>query len=225
MNAIFCYMNGAVGKFEIKDIAYKAYNLLDKNYPKEISFLQVKNNFQLLISVILSAQTTDRQVMEVVPGLFKKYPDPLSLSKAALNDIMALIKPVGFYRVKAANIKKTAAKLLEDFNSIVPDTIEELVTLPGVGRKTANVIVGSLFGKPAIIVDTHFGRVVRRIGLTQAKEPDKVEKDIALLVPEKKQYRFSMAANLHGRKICHSRKPSCISCFLKSLCKSALFFS
>ena len=208
-------MNTSIEKF-----AYKVFNLLDKNYPKEISFLHFKNNFQLLISVILSAQTTDRQVMEVVPALFKKYPDPLSLSKAPLDNIMDIIKPVGFYRVKAANIKKTAEKLLKDFNGIVPDTIDELLTLPGVGRKSANVVVGSLFGKPAIIVDTHFGRVVRRIGLTQAKVPDKIEKDIALLIPEEKQYRFSMAANLHGRKICHSRKPSCSNCFLKSLCIS-----
>ena len=206
----------------IEKFAYKVFNLLDKNYPKEISFIQSKTNFQLLVSVILSAQTTDRQVMEVVPVLFKKYPDPLSLSKGSLDDIMDIIKTVGFYRVKAANIKKTAEKLLKDFDGIVPDTMEELLTLPGVGRKSANVLLGSLFGKPAIIVDTHFGRVVRRIGLTQAEVPDKVEKDIALLIPEKKQYRFSMTANLHGREICHSRKPSCTNCFLKSVCISAI---
>jgi endonuclease-3 len=217
-------MNVSVENFEIKEAAHKVFTLLDKNYPKEISFLHFKNNFQLLVSVILSARTTDRQVMEVVPALFEKYPDPLSLSKGTLNDIMNIIKSVGFYRVKAANIKKTAEKLLEDFNGIVPNTIEELVTLPGVGRKSANVVVGSLFGKPAIIVDTHFGRVVSRIGLTQSKDPHKIEKDIALLIPEKKQYRFSMTANLHGRKICHSRKPSCNICFLKSLCKSAPMF-
>ncbi|MCL2793190.1 MAG: endonuclease III [Spirochaetaceae bacterium] len=217
-------MNISVEKNEIKDIAYKVCTLLDKNYPKEISFLQFRNNFQLLISVILSAQTTDRQVMAVVPALFEKYPDPLSLSKGTLDDIMDIIKSVGFFRTKATNIKKTAVKLLEDFNSTVPDTIEELLTLPGVGRKSANVVVGSLFEKPAIIVDTHFGRVVRRIGLTQAKIPEKIEKDIALLIPEKKQYRFSMTANLHGRKICHSRKPSCNICFLKSLCKSVPLF-
>jgi len=215
-------MNDAAGKFEIKDIAKKVFNLLDKNYPKEISFLHFKNNFQLLISVILSAQTTDRQVMEVVPNLFKKYPDPLSLSKGNLEDIMEIIKSVGFYRIKAANIKKTAAKLIKDFNGMVPDTIEYLLTLPGVGRKSANVVVGSLFGKPAIIVDTHFGRVVRKIGLTESKDPKNVEKDIALLIPEKKQYRFSMTVNLHGRKVCNSRKPSCSICFLKSLCKSAI---
>jgi len=207
-------------KLEIKELAQAAFKLLDKHYPKEISFLHFKNNFELLISVILSAQTTDRQVMEVVPALFKKYPDPLALSKGELDDIMDIIKSVGFYRVKAANIKKTAAKLLEDFDSTVPNTIEELIKLPGVGRKSANVVVGSLFGKPAIIVDTHFGRVVRRIGLTQTKDPDKIEKHIALLIPEKKQYRFSMTANLHGRKICHSRKPSCDICFLNPLCKN-----
>ena len=213
-------MNVSAEKNEIKEIANKVFKLLDKHYPKEISFIHFKNNFQLLISVILSAQTTDRQVMEVVPALFKKYPDPQALAKGTLDDIMDIIKPVGFFRVKAANIKNTAAKLLKDFNGMVPDNIAELVTLPGVGRKSANVVVGSLFGKPAIIVDTHFGRVTERIGLTQSKAPEKIEKDIALLIPEKKQYRFSMTANLHGREICNSRKPSCDICFLKSLCKS-----
>jgi len=223
MNVIFCEMKKASKNIENKALnAKKAFKLLDKNYPKEISFLNVESDFQLLISVILSARTTDKQVMEVVPALFEKYPNPLALAQGKLEHIMGIIKSVGFYRVKAVNIKKTAAKLLEDFNGVVPDTIEELITLPGVGRKSANVIVGSLFGKPAIIVDTHFGRVVKRIGLTVEKTPDKIEKDIALLIPEKKQYRFSMTVNLHGRKICHSRKPLCNICFLKSLCKSTL---
>ncbi len=218
-------MSNTTKKPGIKDIANNIFNLLDKHYPKEISFIHFKSNFQLLISVILSAQTTDRQVMGVVPYLFEKYPDPLSLSKGNLDDIMDIIKPVGFYKVKAANIKKTAIKLLEDFNGTVPNTIEQLITLPGVGRKSANVVVGTVFGKPAIIVDTHFGRVVRRLGLTLSEDPDKVEKDIALLIPEEKQYRFSMTANLHGREICRSRKPLCKACFLKSLCKSAALFS
>ncbi|MCL2294210.1 MAG: endonuclease III [Spirochaetes bacterium] len=248
MNDIFSWMNVGSEKLEIKRlaartshsaprhgcretckarakralVAEKAFTLLDKNYPKEISFLNVKSDFQLLISVILSARTTDRQVMEVVPALFEKYPNPLALSQGKLQDIMGIIKSVGFYRVKAANIKQTSAKLAEEFASRVPCTIEELITLPGVGRKTANVVVGSLFAKPAVIVDTHFGRVVRRIGLTESKNPHKIENDIALLIPEEKQYRFSMTANLHGREICHSRKPLCTACFLKSLCKKEL---
>lgn len=200
----------------------KIYTLLDKNYPEKIAFIQYKNSFELLISVILSAQTTDRQVMEVTPSLFKKYPDPASLAKGNPDDIIDIIRPTGFFRVKGQNIKNTAIALVKDFNSSVPDTIEKLIKLPGVGRKSANVIVGEIFGKPAIIVDTHFGRVVKRLGFTTEKEPGKVEKDIAKIIPTEKQFRFSMTANLHGREICHARNPQCDKCFLKKLCSWVL---
>lgn len=196
----------------------KIYTLLDQNYPEKIAFIQYKNSFELLISVILSAQTTDRQVMEVTPSLFKKYPDPASLAKGNLDDIIDIIRSTGFFRVKGQNIKNTAIALVKDFNSYVPDTIEKLIKLPGVGRKSANVIVGEIFGKPAIIVDTHFGRVVRRLGFTAEKEPGKIEKDIAQVIPTEKQFRLSMTANLHGREACHARNPKCDKCFLKKLC-------
>jgi len=207
---------------ESRDKADKIFHLLDENSPEEISFLQYRSSFELLISVILSAQTTDRQVMEVTPQLFRRYPDPRSLAEGSPDDIMRIIKPVGFYRVKALNIKKTAAAIIRDFNGTVPDTIEQLITLPGVGRKSANVITGAVFGKPAVIVDTHFSRVVRRLGLTDQVNPDKIEAEIAEIIDPGKQYRFSMTVNLHGRKTCHARKPLCSSCFLAPHCLYAI---
>ncbi|MDX9799768.1 MAG: endonuclease III [Spirochaetia bacterium] len=206
---------------ELVYLANEIFTLLDSNYPDKIEFLHYRSSFELLISVILSAQTTDRQVMEVAPVLFSKYPGPKELSEGNLDDIMEIIRSTGFYQVKAKNIKNTALMLVKDFNGEVPDTMEKLVLLPGVGRKSANVIMGGVFGKPAVIVDTHFARVVKRIGLTEQKEPEKIEKEIALIIENKKQYRFSMTVNLHGRRTCHARKPLCPSCFLSHLCKSA----
>ena len=191
---------------------------LDSHYPPEIQFLQFKNSFELLIAVILSAQTTDEQVMRVVPALFDKFPTPEKMAKADIPVLEKLIHATGFFHAKAKNIKATSQKLLELYAGVVPSTIEELIKLPGVGRKTANVVVGTLFDKPAVIVDTHFKRVTYRLGLTRNTEPDKVEADIRKLLPPEKQYRFSMTANLHGRECCHARKPECDACLLKDLC-------
>ena len=191
---------------------------LDSHYPPEIQFLHFKNSFELLIAVILSAQTTDEQVMRVVPALFDKFPTPEKMAKADIPVLEKLIHATGFFRAKAKNIKATSQKLLDMYGGVVPDTTEELVKLPGVGRKTANVVVGTLFDKPAVIVDTHFKRVTYRLGLTKNTEPDKVEADIRKLLPPEKQYRFSMTANLHGRECCHARKPECDACLLKDLC-------
>ena len=191
---------------------------LDSHYPPEIQFLHFKNSFELLIAVILSAQTTDEQVMRVVPALFDKFPTPEKMAKADIPVLEKLIHATGFFRAKAKNIKATSQKLLELYAGVVPSTIEELIKLPGVGRKTANVVVGTLFDKPAVIVDTHFKRVTYRLGLTKNTEPDKVEADIRKLLPPEKQYRFSMTANLHGRECCHARKPECEACLLKDLC-------
>ena len=191
---------------------------LDSHYPPEIQFLHFKNSFELLIAVILSAQTTDEQVMRVVPALFDKFPTPEKMAKADIPVLEKLIHATGFFHAKAKNIKATSQKLLELYAGVVPSTIEELIKLPGVGRKTANVVVGTLFDKPAVIVDTHFKRVTYRLGLTRNTEPDKVEADIRKLLPPEKQYRFSMTANLHGRECCHARKPECDACLLKDLC-------
>ena len=193
---------------------------LDAHYPSEIQFLHFRNNFELLIAVILSAQTTDEQVMQVVPALFAKFPTPAKMAKAPIEELEKLIHATGFFHAKAKNIKAASQKLLELYGGVVPCTIEELTKLPGVGRKTANVVVGTVFDKPAVIVDTHFKRVTYRLGLTKNTEPDKVEADIRKILPEEKQYRFSMTANLHGRVCCHARKPGCDVCILKDLCSS-----
>ena len=202
----------------IKTKANQIADTLDAYYPPEIQFLHFRNNFELLIAVILSAQTTDEQVMRVVPGLFARFPNPEKMAKADIAELEDLIHATGFFHAKAKNIKATSQKLLDIYNGIVPDTIEELVKLPGVGRKCANVVVGTVFDKPAVIVDTHFKRVTYRLGLTKNTEPDKIETDIRKILPSEKQYRFSMTANLHGRKCCHARKPECHVCILNKLC-------
>ena len=202
----------------IKTKAALIADTLDAHYPPKIEFLHFKSNFELLIAVILSAQTTDEQVMRVVPDLFAKYPTPQKMAKAPVEDLEDLIHATGFFRAKAKNIKATSQKLLDMYGGVVPDTIEELVKLPGVGRKCANVVIGTVFDKPAVIVDTHFKRVTYRLGLTKNTEPDKIEADIRKILPAEKQYRFSMTANLHGRECCHARKPECDICILKDLC-------
>ena len=191
---------------------------LDKLYPGEIEFLEYKNNYQLLITVILTAQTTDKQVMKITPLLFRKYPDPALLGNAEQGDIENIIKSTGFYKVKAANIIKTARILAEKYSGRVPDSMEELIRLPGVGRKSANVVLGTLFARPAVIVDTHFKRVTKRFGLTVNDNPERIESDIRGIIPDDMQYRFSMTANLHGRVVCHARKPECVKCSVKEYC-------
>ncbi len=191
---------------------------LKRIYPEKIEFLDFENSYQLLITVILTAQTTDKQVMKITPALFKKYPEPSLLGKACAADVEEIIRSTGFYRVKAINIIRTASIIAEKYRGEVPDTIDELVTLPGVGRKSANVITGTLFSKPAVIVDTHFRRVVKRVGLTEKTDPDRIEAELREIINPEKQYRFSMSVNLHGRVICHSRKPECGKCGISRYC-------
>jgi len=191
---------------------------LNEISPDRIAFLEFENNFQLLITVILTAQTTDKQVMKVTPVLFRKYPEPELLGNADVADVEEIIKSTGFFKVKARNIIKTALVLSEKYSGEVPRNISELVKLPGVGRKSANVVVGTLFSTPAIIVDTHFKRVVRRLGITTEENPDKIEFRIRDLLPPDMQYRFSMTVNLHGRKICHARTPECANCQISEFC-------
>ncbi len=203
-----------------KERALNTYRVLNEISPPTITFLAESEPYQLLISVILSAQTTDRQVNEIAKELFTRFPTPLSLAQATVEEVIPYIRSTGFFNTKAKNIVGTAKKLVENFAGEVPLTMEELLTLPGVGRKTANVIIGQLAGKPAIIVDTHFARVVRRIGLTTKKESDLIERAVAKLLPSEYHYRYSMTANLHGREICHARKPLCPICPIAQWCKS-----
>ena len=184
-------------------------------YPNVKPFLSFKNNYELLIMVILSARTTDNMVNKIVPELFKRYRDFESLANADLMDVKKLIYKLGFYLNKAKNIINCSQMILENFKGVIPDNIVDLVSLPGVGRKTANVILGVIYDKPAIIVDTHFSRVVMRHGITFEKTPLKIELDLKQKISSEKQYRFSMAINKHGRDICTSRNKTCNNCFLK----------
>jgi endonuclease III len=197
--------------------------LLRHCYPDTTPILRFSNPFELLIAVILSAQTTDNQVNQVTPTLFSRYPTPEALASAPPEEIEAIVHSTGFFRSKAKNIRRTARILHEKHRGEVPEPMEDLVSLPGVGRKTAHVIRGVVFGLPAIIVDTHFKRVVSRIGLSEGGTPEKVERDVALLIPEEEQFAFSMAANNHGRQVCFSRKPECGRCPVRDLCDYAAY--
>jgi endonuclease-3 len=200
--------------------AEKTYIVLDAISPEVISFLDANEPFQLLISVIMSAQTTDRQVNEVTKTLFSLYKDAASLAEADFETVVEIIRSTGYYNVKAKNIIKTAQVIRDEFNGKVPLTMQELIKLPGVGRKSASVILGQIGNLPAIIVDTHFSRVVRRVGLTEEKDPTKIEYAIASLLPEERHYRYSMIINRHARIICHARKPLCYECPIAPYCLS-----
>lgn len=188
-------------------------------YPETRTLLNYRSPFELLISVVLSAQTTDVSVNLVTPELFRRFPDAVSLAEASQEEVETIIKRTGFFRSKAKNIIGTARGLLDQFDGQVPESMEALTSLPGVGRKTAHVVRGTLFGKPSIIVDTHFGRVTRRLGLHDEKDPLKIERALEELIPEDIQHPFSMRVNFHGRDCCESRKPACYRCPVESLCR------
>ncbi len=196
----------------------KAMETLLKAYPDARTLLEHGSCYQLLIAVILSSQTTDAQVNLVTPVLFRRYPLPADLAAADLAEVEEIVRSTGFFRVKAHHIIGTAAALCKRFDSTVPSSMEELLSLPGLGRKGANVIAGTCFGAPAVIVDTHFGRVVRRIGMTGRKNPEQVERELRSIIPVEKQTHFSMAANLHGRDTCHARAPRCTLCVVRRWC-------
>jgi endonuclease-3 len=170
------------------------------------------------VATVLSAQCTDKRVNQTTPALFKKYNSIKKMGAADLKDLQRLVKSTGFYRAKAKNIKLLSHKILTDFNGKVPSNIEDLVTLPGVGRKTANVVLGHGFNIPGITVDTHFGRLSRRFGWSDKKDPVKVEFEVGKLIPEKEWTNLSQRLIWHGRRVCHSRKPACGACALAKLC-------
>lgn len=198
------------------------YKILDESSPKDIVFLEKRNPFQFLISVILSAQTTDKMVNIVVKDLFFKYPTAEKLANAPYEDVCDIIKRTGFYKNKAKNIINCSKSLI---GKSVPSDIDSLLKLPGVGRKTANCIMGDVYRKGAVIVDTHFNRVVNRLGIVNEKNPLKIEMMIREKLEDKYLYRFSMIINLHGRTTCFARKPDCINCKLSSICISRDVYS
>jgi endonuclease-3 len=180
-----------------------------------------RNNFELLVAVILSAQCTDVAVNKVTPGLFARFPDPIALSGASLADIESHIRTLGLFRAKAKSLKKCAEQLVEEFDGAVPSSMVDLTRLAGVGRKTANVIRGHAFGEPGIAVDTHCRRLSRRLGLTRHQDPLKIELDLARILPTAEWTKFSHRLIIHGRRVCFARKPACRRCTLNHLCPSA----
>jgi endonuclease III len=200
--------------------AAKMYRVLTKSYPNVRCELDFKNPFQLLVATVLSAQCTDKRVNQTTPALFKKYKSIKNMANADLSDIERLVKSTGFFRAKAKNIKLLSEKIMRDFDGQVPDRLEDLITLPGVGRKTANVVLGHAFNTPGITVDTHFGRLSRRFGWSKSNDPVKVEFEVGDLIPQKEWTNLSQRLIWHGRRVCHSRKPACGACSLSKLCPS-----
>ncbi|HEX2074182.1 MAG TPA: endonuclease III [Geodermatophilus sp.] len=175
---------------------------------------------ELLVATVLSAQTTDKTVNRVTPVLFAKYPDAAAYAGADREEIEEILKPTGFYRAKANSLIGLGRALVERFDGEVPGRMEDLVTLPGVGRKTANVVLGNAFGVPGLTVDTHFGRLVRRFGWTAEDDPVKVESEVAVLIPKREWTIFSHRVIFHGRRVCHAKKPACGACGLARWCPS-----
>ena len=182
--------------------------------------LDFENSFELLVATVLSAQTTDLRVNQTTPALFAAYPTPEDMAAAEPERLEQLIRPTGFFRNKTKSLLGLSAGLRDRFGGEVPGSLKELVSLHGVGRKTAFVVLGNAFGHPGLTVDTHFGRLVRRWGLTEQTDPDKVEAEIAEIIPRKDWTMFSHRTIFHGRRICHSRKPACGACPIAHLCPS-----
>jgi endonuclease-3 len=194
---------------ELSEVYYYAHPELD-----------FENPFQLLVATVLSAQTTDLRVNQTTPALFAAYPTPEDMAAADPEKLEEILRPTGFFRAKARSVLGLSAALRDRFDGEVPGRIEDLVSLPGVGRKTAFVVLGNAFGVPGLTVDTHFGRLVRRWKLTEQTDADKVETEIADLLPKSEWTMFSHRTIFHGRRICHSRKPACGACPIAQLCPS-----
>ncbi len=202
-----------------KELAVKSVELLKTAYPDAICSLNYSDPFQLLIATRLSAQCTDARVNMVTPALFKEYPTAEAFKNAELVKVEELIKTCGLYKTKAKDLIEIGRGIADNFGGKVPDTIEELTTLSGVGRKTANLIIGDVYGKPAVVTDTHLIRLANRIGLTKQKEPFKVEKELKAILPPAESNDFCHRAVLHGRAVCTARKAFCEKCVLKDICK------
>jgi endonuclease-3 len=200
--------------------ARKIDRVLAETYPEARCELDFDDPFQLLVVTVLSAQTTDKRVNAVRPTLFAAYPDPVAMAAAAREDVERIIGPLGFFRAKTESLLKLSQALVERYDGQVPGRLADLVTLPGVGRKTANVVLGNAFGVPGITVDTHFGRLSRRFGWTDETDPVKVEHAVGALFPKRDWTMLSHHLIWHGRRVCHSQKPACGACPLARLCPS-----
>ncbi len=210
-----------VKKTEIAKRATDVLRLLKREYPVAICELTHDSAFQLLAATILSAQCTDVRVNMVTPALFDAYPTPMKLATADVAHIEQLVRSTGFYQTKAKNLIGMANQVMTRFGGEVPRDIEDLITLPGVGRKTANVLRSVVFGLPGLPVDTHVGRLSRRLGLTKLEDPVKVEYVLNALLPPPEWGEFSLRLILHGRRVCDAKKPNCAECLLEKLCPSS----
>jgi endonuclease-3 len=210
-----------VDKAEVAKRVRKILPTLEKVYPDARTALNFKNPLELLIATILSAQCTDVRVNIVTGEVFKKYKSAVDWAKADIKEIESDIKSTGFYHNKAVSIKGACTEIIERFDGRIPDTMEELVALPGVGRKTANVVLGNAFGVPAIACDTHVIRLCRRLGLSENSNAVKLEFDLAEIVPKKSWTLFSHLLIFHGRNVCRARKPDCENCQISKYCPSA----
>ncbi len=209
-------------KNEIMQRATDVLRLLKREYPVAICELTHESAFQLLAATILSAQCTDVRVNMVTPALFEAYPTPAKLAVADVSHVEQLVRSTGFYQTKAKNLVGMASQVMTRFGGEVPREIEDLVTLPGVGRKTANVLRSVVFGLPGLPVDTHVGRLSRRLGLTKLEDPVKVEYELNAMLPPPEWGEFSLRLILHGRRVCDARKPRCEECLLEALCPSSV---
>ena len=187
-------------------------------YPYAHPELDFRDPFELLVATVLSAQTTDLRVNQTTPALFAAYPTPEDMAAAVPEELEQIIRPTGFFRAKAKSLIGLSTALRDNFGGEVPGRLADLVTLPGVGRKTANVVLGNAFGVPGITVDTHFGRLVRRWKWTEQEDPEKVEAEIAEIFPKSEWTMLSHRVIFHGRRICHARKPACGACPLARWC-------
>ena len=204
-----------------RERAHEILSILEEEYPNARCHLDYENALELLIGCILSAQCTDKMVNTVTPGLFEKYPTAAHFSRADRLELEDEIHSCGFYRAKAKSILGCTAALVDDHDGVVPKTMDELVKLAGVGRKTANVVLGNYYGVPGIIVDTHIKRLSNRLNLTKNSDPTKIEFDLQKLIPEEKWTFFSNSLGDHGRTVCFARKPRCGECAVSHLCPSA----
>ncbi len=201
-----------------KEKADKAIALLENEYPDAICSLTYNNALHLLIATRLAAQCTDKRVNMVTPALFERFPTAEAFAKADVSEVEEYIKSCGLYKTKAKDIVSMCIMLCDSFGGVVPDTIEELTKLPGIGRKTANLVIGDIFGKSAVVVDTHCIRITSRLGFHNIKDAVKIEKILRELLPPKKSNDFCHRLVLHGRAVCNARKPKCELCCMKNIC-------
>jgi len=202
----------------LKTKARRILDRLERRHPDARIYLDFDSPFQLLVATVLAAQCTDERVNQVTPVLFQRFPAPADIARASVRELQKIIRSTGFFRRKATSIKEISEALLERFDGEVPDDLDDLTSLPGVGRKTANVVLSNAFGQQAIAVDTHVQRVSTRLGLAARKNPDMIEAQLCEIVPQNRWTRATLLMGTHGRRICIARKPLCDQCPVRCSC-------